>query len=49
MVKRRLPANTIYQILHIETFSHNYLLITSNRRRWEDNIKMDLHEWGCGA
>ena len=19
------------------------------RRRWEDNIKMDLHEVGCGA
>jgi len=19
------------------------------RRRWEDNIKMDLQEWGCGG
>ena len=24
-------------------------LITVPKRRWEDNIKMDLHEVGCGG
>ena len=24
-------------------------LLGRSRRRWEDNIKMDLHEVGCGV
>ena len=33
---------------HIYINYHNYIPETP-RRRWEDNIKMDLQEAGCGA
>jgi hypothetical protein len=49
LIQRRIPEERNLQLCRHITALYNLLSKAYPRRRWEDNIKMDLQEVECGG